>query len=51
MFLPFHHSVEAFKRLRLQEAIAKAGGSKKIRAAKALDLQPTASLAFVSRWA
>lgn len=40
MFLPFHHSVEAFKRLRLQEAIAKAGGSK-IKAAKAFDLQPT----------
>ena len=40
MFLPFHHSVEAFKRLRLQEAIAKAGGSK-IKAAKALELQPT----------
>jgi Nif-specific regulatory protein len=40
MFLPFHHSVEEFKRLRLQEAIAKAGGSK-IKAAKALELQPT----------
>ena len=40
MYLPFHHSVEAFKRLRLQEAIAKAGGSK-IKAAKALELQPT----------
>lgn len=40
MFLPFHHSVEEFKRLRLQEAIAKAGGSK-VKAAKALELQPT----------
>jgi Nif-specific regulatory protein len=40
MFLPFHHSVEEFKRLRLQEAITKAGGSK-TKAAKALELQPT----------
>jgi DNA-binding NtrC family response regulator len=40
MLLPFHESVEHFKRLRLQEAIAKAGGSK-ARAAKALGLQPT----------
>ena len=40
MLLPFHHSIEEFKRLRLQEAIAKAGGSK-VKAAKALDLQPT----------
>ena len=40
MFLPFHHSVDEFKRLRLQEAITKAGGSK-IKAAKSLDLQPT----------
>ena len=40
MFLPFHHSVEQFKRLRLQEAIAKAGGSK-TKAAKVLELQPT----------
>jgi transcriptional regulator with GAF, ATPase, and Fis domain len=40
MFLPSHYSVEVCKRLRLQEAIAKAGGSK-IQAAKALELQPT----------
>jgi len=40
MFLPFHESVEHFKRMRLQEAIAKAGGSK-TRAAQALQLQPT----------
>jgi DNA-binding NtrC family response regulator len=40
MFLPFHESVEHFKRLRLQEAIAKAGGSK-TKAAAALQLQPT----------
>ena len=40
MLLPFHESVEHFKRMRLQEAIAKAGGSK-IKAARALQLQPT----------
>src|SRR5918995_1663102 len=40
MLLPFHESVEHFKRLRLQEAIAKAGGSK-TKAAKALQLQAT----------
>ena len=40
MLLPFHHSVEEFKRLRLQEAIAKAGGSK-TKAAQLLELQPT----------
>ena len=40
MLLPFHESVEHFKRLRLQEAIAKAGGSK-TKAARALQLQPT----------
>lgn len=40
MLLPFHHSVEAFKRLRLQEAISKAGGSK-TKAAQSLELQPT----------
>ena len=40
MFLPFHESVEHFKRMRLQEAIAKAGGSK-TKAAQALQLQPT----------
>ena len=40
MLLPFHESVEHFKRMRLQEAIAKAGGSK-TKAAQALGLQPT----------
>jgi Nif-specific regulatory protein len=40
MLLPFHESVEHFKRIRLQEAIAKAGGSK-TKAAKALQLQAT----------
>jgi DNA-binding NtrC family response regulator len=40
MLLPFHESVEHFKRMRLQEAIAKAGGSKS-KAARALQLQPT----------
>ncbi len=40
ILLPFHHSVEEFKRLRLQEAIAKAGGSK-TKAAQSLELQPT----------
>ena len=40
MFLPFHHSVEEFKRLRLHEALTKAGGNK-TKAAKALELQPT----------
>lgn len=40
MILPFHHSVEEFKRLRLREAIVKAGGSK-VKAAQALELQPT----------
>jgi len=40
MLLPFHESVEHFKRMRLQEAIAKAGGSK-TKAAQALRLQPT----------
>ena len=40
MVLPFHESVESFKRMRLQEAIAKAGGSK-TKAAQALQLQPT----------
>jgi Nif-specific regulatory protein len=40
MLLPFHESVEHFKRMRLQEAIAKAGGSK-TKAAQALQLQPT----------
>ena len=39
MLLPFHESVEHFKRMRLQEAIAKAGGSK-IKAAQSLQLQP-----------
>jgi Nif-specific regulatory protein len=39
MLLPFHESVERFKRMRLQEAIAKAGGSK-TKAAQALQLQP-----------
>jgi len=39
MLLPFHESVEHFKRMRLQEAIAKAGGSK-TKAAQALQLQP-----------
>ena len=40
MFLPFHESVDHFKRLRLQDAIAKAGGNK-TKAAQALQLQPT----------
>lgn len=40
MLLPFHESVEHFKRMRLKEAIAKAGGSK-TKAAQALQLQPT----------
>lgn len=40
MLLPFHNSVEEFKRLRLQEAIARAGGSK-TKAAQSLELQPT----------
>ena len=40
MGLPFHDSVEHFKRMRLQEAISKAGGSK-TKAARALQLQPT----------
>jgi Nif-specific regulatory protein len=40
MLLPFHDSVENFKRLKLQDAIAKAGGSK-TKAAQALQLQPT----------
>jgi Nif-specific regulatory protein len=40
ILLPFHESVLNFKRLRLQEAIARAGGSK-IKAAKDLQLQPT----------
>jgi Nif-specific regulatory protein len=40
MLLPFHKSVEHFKRIRVQEAIAKAGGSK-TKAARALQLQPT----------
>lgn len=40
MFLPFHESVEQFKRLRLREAITKAGGSK-TKAAYAIQLQPT----------
>jgi DNA-binding NtrC family response regulator len=40
MFLPFHQSVEQFKRKRLQEAIIQSGGSK-TKAAQALQLQPT----------
>ncbi|HEX6531421.1 MAG TPA: sigma 54-interacting transcriptional regulator, partial [Nitrospira sp.] len=40
MVLPFHESVEHFKRMRLQEAIAKARGNK-TKAAQALQLQPT----------
>ena len=40
MYLPFHESVDHFKRLRLQDAIAKAGGNK-TKAAHALQLQPT----------
>ena len=40
MFLPFHESVEHFKRMRLLEAIAQSGGSK-TKAAHALKLQPT----------
>ena len=40
MFLPFHESVDHFKRLRLQDAIAKAGGNK-TKAAHSLQLQPT----------
>jgi Nif-specific regulatory protein len=40
MLLPFHESVEHFKRMRLQEALTKAGGSK-TKAARDLQLQPT----------
>ncbi len=40
MYLPFHESVEHFKRMRLLEAIAQSGGSK-TKAAHALQLQPT----------
>ena len=40
MFLPFHESVDQFKRKRLQEAIAQSGGSK-TKAAHQLRLQPT----------
>jgi Nif-specific regulatory protein len=40
MFLPFHRSVEEFKRFRLQEALAKSSGNK-TKAAKGLELQPT----------
>jgi Nif-specific regulatory protein len=40
MVLPFHESVEHFKRMRLQEAITKAHGNK-TKAAHALKLQPT----------
>jgi Nif-specific regulatory protein len=40
MHLPFHESVDHFKRLRLQVAIAKAGGNK-TKAAHVLQLQPT----------
>jgi Nif-specific regulatory protein len=40
MFLPFHESVDHFKRLRIQDAIAKADGNK-TKAAHALRLQPT----------
>jgi Nif-specific regulatory protein len=38
--MPFHASVEGFKRLRLQEALLKAGGNK-AKAAQQLQLQPT----------
>ena len=40
MDLPFHESVEQFKRQRVLEAIAQSGGSK-AKAAQALQLQPT----------
>jgi transcriptional regulator with PAS, ATPase and Fis domain len=40
MLLPFHESVENFKRMRLEEALTKAGGSK-TKAARDLQLQPT----------
>jgi Nif-specific regulatory protein len=40
MYLPFHESVDHFKRCRLQDAIEKAGGNK-TKAAHALQLQPT----------
>lgn len=40
MCLPFHESVEGFKRMRLQKAISTVGGSK-TKAAHALKLQPT----------
>jgi Nif-specific regulatory protein len=40
MLLPFHESVEHFKRMRLEEALTKAGGSK-TKAARDLQLQPT----------
>jgi Nif-specific regulatory protein len=40
LLLPFHSSVEQFKRMRLEEAIARAGGNK-TRAAQQLELQRT----------
>lgn len=40
MVLPFHTSVEEFKRLRLEQAIAQAGGNK-TKAAQVLELQPS----------
>ncbi len=40
MVMPFHPSVEQFKRLRLEAAIARAGGSK-TKAAQSLELQPS----------
>lgn len=40
MTLPFHESVEEFKRQRVQEALDQSGGSK-AKAAQALQLQPT----------
>lgn len=40
LVMPFHPSVEQFKRLRLEEAIARAGGNK-TKAAQSLELQPS----------
>ncbi|HMS84152.1 MAG TPA: sigma 54-interacting transcriptional regulator [Nitrospira sp.] len=40
MDLPFHESVEQFKRQRVQEALVQSGGSK-TKAAQALELQPS----------
>ncbi|HKY72320.1 MAG TPA: hypothetical protein VJL88_10420 [Nitrospira sp.] len=49
MLLPFHESVEHFKRMRLQEAIAKAGGSK-TKAAQDLDSSQPICRDCASKW-